>query len=162
MCMIVSVCLRRSKRTRRREWVMRDGTERGDTERESERERGLRERCCGSSSISSLLSGPWATQLSESAAALPSPKRRIRYARHRRICFNSPLTPPAPRRSKSGLNKPQGCAPDKQTNMQRRPLCIRRALCLPREADEPTLSSSLHDTGKDSGREGGGRQEKEM
>lgn len=130
--------------------------------KQREKTERLRERCYGSSSILSLLSGPWATQLPHSDVALPSPERRIRHAQHRHICFNSPLTPLAPCLSKSGLNKPQGCAPDKQTNMQRRPLRIRCSLCLPREADEPTHSSSLHDTGKDREREGDGRRETEL
>lgn len=127
---------------------------------ETERDR-LRQRCYGSSSISSLLSGLWATQLPQSTAAPPSPEHRICNARHRHICFNSPLTPLAARLSKSGSNKPQGCAPHKQTNTQRRPLCICRSLYLPRESEEPTLSSLLHDRQKDNEREGERRQQKE-
>lgn len=47
----------------------------------------VKERCYGSSSISSLLSGPWATQLPQSASAPPSPECRIRYTQHRHILF---------------------------------------------------------------------------
>lgn len=105
MCVIVSVCLRQRERV-------------GDERWQRARRQRLRQRCCGSSSISSLLSGPWATQLPQSFAAPPSPELRICYALHRHICFNLPLTPLVPRLSKSGLNKPQGCAPDKQTNKE--------------------------------------------
>lgn len=130
-CMIVSVCLREENKWEEEKrsgwWEMAHSEETEETGREREKWE-----CYGSSSISSQLSGLWATQLPEPAAALPSPELRIHYVRHRRICFNSPLTPQAARLSKSGLNKPRGCAPDKQTNMQRRPLCIRRSLAAPR------------------------------
>lgn len=114
------------------------------------RERRQRKRCCRSSSISSLLSGPWATRLPQSATAPPSPEHRIRYAQRRQICFNSPLTPRAPQLSKSGLNKLRGARQTKKnTNAQRRLLWIRRSLCLPGEAEKPTRLSSLHDTGEE-------------
>lgn len=148
VCVIVSVCLRQTKRTRAREWVMRDCRGQGDR---------LRQRCYGSSSISSLLSGLWASQLSQSTDAAPSPELTIRYVRYRHMCFNSTLTPLAPRLSKRGLNKPQGCLPDKQTNMQRHPSFICRSLCLPRETEEPTLIVARH---RERQREVDGRQEK--
>lgn len=113
------------------------------------RERRQRKRCCGSSSVSSLLSGPWATQLPQSATAPPSPEHRIRYAQRRQICFTSPLTPRAPQLSKSGLNKLRGARQTKNTNAQRRLLWIRRSLCLPGEAEKPTRLSSLHDIGEE-------------
>lgn len=113
------------------------------------RERRQRKRCCGSSSVSSLLSGPWATQLPQSATAPPSPEHRIRYAQRRQICFNSPLTPRAPQLSKSGVNKLRGARQTKNTNAQRRLLWIRRSLCLPGEAEKPTRLSSLHDIGEE-------------
>lgn len=130
--------VREQGRERGREWVMWDG-----------RERRQRKRCCGSSSVSSLLSGPWATQLPQSATAPPSLEHRIRYAQRRQICFNSPLTPRAPQLSKSGLNKLRGARQTKNTNAQRRLLWIRRSLCLPGEAEKPTRLSSLHDIGEE-------------
>lgn len=86
------------------------------------RERRQRKRCCGSSSISSLLSGPWATQLPQSATAPPSPEHRIRYAQRRQICFNSPLTPRAPQLSKSGLNKLRGARQTKKNKHAKTPI----------------------------------------
>lgn len=88
VCVCDCKCLSEEEQenNREKEWVMRDGRERGDRER-------LKQRCYGSSSISSLLFGPWATQLpSQPLLCRPlSTEFAMRSAGTFR--FNLPLTP---------------------------------------------------------------------